>query len=56
MRFVFFKKVNLGKGVSMNIGTRGISFSKKIGKVTLNSGGGFFINLGKGLGYRGRWK
>lgn len=56
MGFRFFKKIKLGKGFSLNIGTKGISVSKKIGKATFNSKGGFFLNLGKGLGFKGKWK
>lgn len=45
-----------GKDSWINISGSGVSFSKRVGPVTFNSRGGFYINLPGGMNYRGRWK
>ena len=50
------KTINLGKNTKMNMSKSGISFSKKIGRLTLNSKGIGSFKLGKGISYTFRWK
>lgn len=46
------RRVNIGKGVNLNIGKRGISTSFKAGKATYNSRGRLTIGTGiKGVSY-----
>lgn len=53
MGFYVRKRVRLGKGTWLNISKRGISASKRIGPLTVNSRGRTSVRLGKGIGYRG---
>lgn len=53
MGFYIRKRVRLGKGTWLNISKRGISASKRIGPLTVNSRGRTSLRLGKGIGYRG---
>ncbi|WP_297452878.1 hypothetical protein [uncultured Corynebacterium sp.] len=50
------KKQNLDKNTWLNYSGSGVSGSKRIGPVTINSRGGYTVRLGKGLTFRGRWK
>lgn len=52
MGFYFRKRVGLGKGQWLNFSKRGVSFSKRIGRLTLNSRGSANARIGKGIGYR----
>jgi hypothetical protein len=56
MGFVFRRSFGLGRGSRLNLSGRGVSVSKRVGRVSLNSRGGFSIRLLKGLSYRGRLK
>ena len=56
MGIFFRKRTKLGKYSWLNWSKTGVSGSKRIGPVTINSRGGFSVRLGKGLNYRGRWK
>lgn len=56
MGIFFRKRTKLGKDSWLNWSGSGVSGSKRIGPVTINSRGGFSVRLGKGLNYRGRWK
>ena len=56
MGIFFRKRTKLGKDSWLNWSKTGVSGSKRIGPVTINSRGVFSVRLGKGLNYRGRWK
>ena len=56
MGIFFRKRTKLGKDSWLNWSKTGVSGSKRIGPVTINSRGGFSVRLGKGLNDRGRWK
>ncbi|MEJ5920453.1 MULTISPECIES: hypothetical protein [unclassified Corynebacterium] len=56
MGIIFRKKQNIDKDTWLNYSGSGVSGSKRIGPVTLNSRGGYTVRLGKGLTFRGRWK
>lgn len=47
----FYKSIKLGKHLKMNIGSKGVSFTTKVGPVSINSKGKKTINLGNGLKY-----
>ena len=51
MGFKFRKTIKLGKNTKANISKSGVSVTKKIGPITLNSKGKGSINFGKGLSY-----
>ena len=52
----FRQRKKTGKDSWINISGSGAAFSKRVGPVTFNSRGGFYINLPGGMNYRGRWK
>lgn len=52
MEISYHKRVKIGKGTFLNISKSGVSVSKKLGKVTVNSKGNVTVNLGNGLTYR----
>lgn len=52
MGLSFRKRFNLGKGSSVNVSGRGISATKRLGPITINSRGRITIRLGKGLTWR----
>jgi hypothetical protein len=54
MGLSYRRRVSLGKGTWLNISGSGVSVSKRVGRVTVNSRGRFFVRLLKGLSYRGR--
>ncbi|PFG28003.1 putative secreted protein [Corynebacterium renale] len=56
MGIYFRDKVKTGKNSWLNLSKSGASASTKIGPVTVNSRGGFWVNLPGGLNFRGRWK
>lgn len=51
MGFRFGKSIKLFGGLKLNLGTRGISTSLKVGKLNLNSKRGVSLGLGSGLSY-----
>ncbi|WP_091564843.1 DUF4236 domain-containing protein [Arthrobacter sp. ok362] len=50
--FVFRKRVRLGKGSAFNISKSGVSISKRLGRMTLNSRSGGSLRLLPGLSFR----
>jgi hypothetical protein len=52
MGLSFRKTINLGKKTRLNVSKSGVSASRKIGPVTVNSRGRITIRLGKGLSWR----
>lgn len=50
------KRIKTGKDSWLNVSGSGVSGSKRIGPVTINSRGGVTVKLPGGLTYRGRWK
>ena len=51
MGLQFNKKINITKNSWINVSKSGISYSIKIGPVTLNSKGRKSVNLGNGVKY-----
>ncbi len=56
MGLTFRKRQKMGKNSWLNLSGSGASASTRVGPITFNSRGGFYINLPGGLNYRGRWK
>lgn len=56
MGFQFRKRQKLSKDSWLNYSGSGVSASKRVGPVTINSRGGVWIKLPGGLTYRGKWK
>ena len=56
MGFMFRKTIQLTKHLKANISKRGVSFTGKIGPVSINSKGRGSIKLFNGLNYIFRWK
>lgn len=52
MGLSFRKRISLGNGTHLNISKSGVSLSKKVGPLTLNSRGNATVNLGNGVVYR----
>lgn len=52
MGISYRKRVKIGDGTFLNISKSGVSVSKKVGKVTVNSKGTTTVNLGNGITYR----
>lgn len=51
MGIQFFKSINLGKHFKINFSKKGISFTTKVGPLSVNSKGRKTLNLGNGLKY-----
>ena len=50
---VFFRKrVRTGRGSWLNVSKSGVSASKRVGRLTLNSRGRGSLRLGKGMSFR----
>ncbi|WP_432572984.1 DUF4236 domain-containing protein [Kineococcus sp. SYSU DK005] len=57
MGLIFRRSKDLGRGVRLNASNRGVSFSKRFGRTTVDSRGRFSVRLFKGLTWHGRlWK
>ena len=56
MAIIYRKRIKIGDGTFLNVSKSGISVSKKLGRVTINSRGTTSINLGNGLTYRTSYK
>jgi hypothetical protein len=54
MGFSYRRSFGLGKGLRLNLSKRGMSVSKRAGRFSVNSRGGFSMRLMKGLSYRRR--
>ena len=52
MGFSFRKQIKIGKNIKANISKKGVSFSYKLGPLTMNSKGDKTLRLGKGLSYK----
>ncbi|MBO6232994.1 MAG: DUF4236 domain-containing protein [Clostridia bacterium] len=52
MGFSFFKRIKIFKDTYLNISKSGVSVSKKMGPVTVNTKGKASVNLGNGLRYQ----
>ena len=52
MGFSFRKQIKIGKHTKANISKKGVSFSYKLGPLTINSKGDKTLRLGKGLSYK----
>ncbi|WP_432535962.1 DUF4236 domain-containing protein [Kineococcus arenarius] len=55
---LFFRRSRvLGRGVRLNASNRGVSFSKRFGRTTVDSRGRVSVRLFKGLTWHGRlWR
>ncbi len=56
MGITYRKRKKVGKNSWLNWSKSGVSGSKRIGPLTINSRGGLWVNLPGGLNFRGRWK
>ncbi|GAB3221837.1 hypothetical protein GCM10027586_12390 [Kineococcus gypseus] len=57
MGLVFRRSKELGRGVRLNASHRGVSFSKRLGRATVDSRGRITVRLFKGLTWHGRlWR
>ncbi|NAZ86927.1 DUF4236 domain-containing protein [Kineococcus indalonis] len=57
MGLIFRRSEDLGRGVRLNASNRGVSFSKRFGRATVDSRGRLSVRLFKGLTWHGRlWK
>lgn len=56
MGFSFRKRIKLNKNSWINLSKQGASGSVKVGPVTFNTRGGFWVRLPGGFNYRGKWK
>ena len=52
MGISFRKRIKIGEGTYLNVSKKGVSVSKKVGNVTVNSRDTATVNLGHGLTYR----
>lgn len=52
MGLQYRKRARIGRNSWVNLSTRGVSVSKKIGRVTLNSRGHIRVRIAKGLFWR----
>ena len=52
----FRSRKKTGKNSWINFSGKGASASKRMGPVTVNSRGGFWVNLPGGFNFRGRWR
>lgn len=54
MGLIFRRRVKLGKSTSswLNLSKSGVSASKRVGPVTVNSRGRVTVRLGKGISFR----
>ena len=52
MGLQFRRRVPAGKGQWLNVSGSGVSASKRVGRVTVNSRGRLFVRLGRGLYWR----
>lgn len=52
MGLSYRRRVRTGRGSWLNLSTHGLSASRRVGRVTVNSRGGLRIRLGKGLFWR----
>lgn len=56
MGYQYRKRKKISKDGWLNFSGSGVSASKKIGPVTVNSRGRVSVKLPGGLHYRGKWK
>jgi hypothetical protein len=52
MGFRFQRRLSLGNGSRLNLGKRGASVSKRVGRLTFNSRGGGSVRILPGLSFR----
>lgn len=52
MGFSYRRRVRLGRSSWLNVSKRGLSTSKRLGRVTVSSRGRGSVRLGKGLSFR----
>jgi len=52
MPFIFRKRVRTGRTSWLNVSKSGVSESKRVGRVTLNSRGGGRVRIAPGLSFR----
>lgn len=54
MGFIFRKTVRAGRAARLNLSGGGVSASKKVGRVTVNSRGKVFVRLFPGFTWRSK--
>jgi hypothetical protein len=52
MGFTYRRRKSLGNGAHVNLSRKGVSVSKKAGRLTLNSRGGGSFRIAPGLSFR----
>lgn len=52
MRLVWRRRVRLSPTTALNVGRRGVSASKRIGRATVSTTGRVSVRLGKGMSWR----
>ena len=52
MGLIFRKRLNLGRGSHLNLSGSGVSASKKLGPISVNSRGHVTLRLGNGFSFR----
>lgn len=52
MGWVFRKRIRTGRSSWLNVSKRGVSASKRVGRVTVNNRGRATIRIAPGLSYR----
>lgn len=52
MGLVFRRRVRTGRNTWLNLSKSGVSVSRRLGRLTVNSRGVSSLRLGKGLSYR----
>lgn len=52
MGFIFTKRKKIAHGTTANVSKSGVSLSKKLGPVSVNSRGKASVRLGKGLRFK----
>jgi hypothetical protein len=52
MGLIFRKRITTGRGSALNVSKSGVSASKRVGRVTLNSRGTGRVRIAKGLSFR----
>jgi hypothetical protein len=52
MGWIFRKRVALGRGAALNVSKSGVSVSKRVGPVTMNSRGRLTVRVAPGITWR----
>lgn len=56
MGFIFRKRIRTGRNSWLNVSRHGVSASRRVGRVTVNSRGRVTVRIAKGLTFRSWFK